>query len=312
MKTSLLQSPHLRGHAFGTFTAFFWGITFICTKHLGNYFSALEILFIRYAIAYALLWCMHPHPLRIKNLKHEGVIFLCGLSGAALYQYLENLSVFYTTPASVSFICALAPIFTAVLAYFMLKEKIRMKTVIGMAVSLVGVFFICFGDAGMIETGLLGDLIMLGGVWLWALYSVLIKRVGEYGYAGLAVTRRIFFYALVLMLPFMAKSFVTMPYSALIRYDVFPNLLFLGAIASAICFFTWNRSVDLLGPTTASLYLFAMPAITLVAQLIYDTVFYGKSDVGFLSLLGMLITLIGLGFSEFGFKKSEKENSSLQ
>ena len=298
MKQARLKSPAVRGHALACFTAFFWGITFICTKHLGNYFSALEILFIRYAIAYALLWCMHPHALRIKNKKHELMIFLCGFSGAALYQYLENLSVFYTTAASVSFICALAPIFTALLAWIFLKERVRARTWIGMAISLIGVFFICFGDAGAIETGLVGDLIMLGGVWLWAIYSVLIKRVGDYGYAGLAVTRRIFFYALVLMLPFMIPSFGTMPYEALTRLDVFPNLLFLGAIASAICFSTWNRSVDLLGATTTSLYLFAMPLITLVAELIYT-----KSLPGFFSLLGMGITLLGLGLSELHFHK---------
>ncbi len=305
MKRTWIQNPKVRGHALASFTAFFWGITFICTKHLGLFFSALEILFIRYLIAYVLLWCLYPHPLSIKNKKHELLIFICGLSGAALYQYLENLSVFYTTAASVSFICALAPIFTALLAWIFLKERVRARTWIGMAISLVGVFFICFGDAGAIETGLVGDLIMLGGVWLWAIYSVLIKRVGDYGYAGLAVTRRIFFYSLILMLPFMIKSFGSMPYEALLRLDVFPNLLFLGAIASAICFSTWNRSVDLLGATTTSLYLFAMPLITLVAELIYT-----KGLPGIFSLLGMGITLLGLGLSELQLGKTEKNKSN--
>jgi drug/metabolite transporter (DMT)-like permease len=306
MNPTFFKHPTLRGHALASFTAFFWGITFICTKHLGLYFSSLEILFIRYLIAYALLWCMHPHALRIKNLKQEGMILLCGLTGALVYQYLENLSVSYTTAASVSFICAITPICTALLAWLFLKERVRMRTWLGMAISLIGVFFICFGDAGRIETGLMGDLIMLGGIWLWSVYSVLIKKVGDFGYAGLAVTRRIFFYALVFMLPFMIKSFGTMPYGALTRLDVFPNLLFLGAIASAICFSTWNRSVDLLGATTTSLYLFATPLITLVAELIY-----ARSLPGFFSLLGMGITLVGLGISELSFKKrTQSKNNS--
>ncbi len=303
MKNALIKKPRLLGHAYGTFTAVVWGVTFICTKHLSAYFSALEILFLRYALAYLLLWCIHPRPLRIKSIKHEGMILLCGISGAALYQYLENLSVFYTTPASVSFICALAPVFTALLAYFLLKERVRLRTYAGMGVSLVGVFFICFGDAGRIETGLVGDLIMLGGVWLWALYSVLIKKVGDYGYDGIAVTRRIFFYALAVLLPFMPQSLVSMPYAALLQADVFPNLLFLGAVASAICFFTWNRAVELLGATTTSLYLLAMPVITLFSQLIYDAVFLGESKLGLFSILGMGITMIGLFVSESPFKK---------
>ena len=76
---------------------------------------------------------------------------------------------------------------------------------------------------------------------------------------------------------------------------------FLGAIASAICFFTWNRSVELLSATKASLYLFVMPLITLVAEMIY-----AGTLPGIYSLLGMAITLIGLGTSELPLKTKKR------
>ena len=77
--------------------------------HLEQSFSALEILFVRYTIAYIVCWIICPRPLKFTGLKSEAMLLLAAVSGSALYQYLENLSVVYTNPASVSFITAVAP-----------------------------------------------------------------------------------------------------------------------------------------------------------------------------------------------------------
>lgn len=122
-----------------------WGLTFFFIKELQGTFSSLEILFLRYCVAYAALWLMCPKWVKF-NLKQELYFFGAALSGATLYQYLENVSVEYTSPASVSFLTALAPLFTALFAYFFLKEKVTLQTVIGMLISIVGVGLICFGD----------------------------------------------------------------------------------------------------------------------------------------------------------------------
>lgn len=102
------------------------------------------------------------------------------MSGAAFYQYPENLSVSFTSPASVSFITATAPIFTAILAHKFLGEKLTPKIFFGMLVSLVGVLLICFGDSKKLETGLLGDLIIFGSIWLWAVCSILVKKIAAF------------------------------------------------------------------------------------------------------------------------------------
>ena len=78
------------------------------------------------------------------------------------------------------------------------------------------------------------------------------------------------------------------------RPEIFINLLFLGIFASAICFMTWNRSVEKLGATTTSKYLFISPIITLIAQ----SLFY-KTAVGTAALVGMAVTLVGVGITEF-------------
>lgn len=291
------MNQKIKNHSFAFFTIFIWGITFISTKHLEQSFSALEILFVRYTIAYIVCWIICPRPLKFTGLKSEAMLLLAAVSGSALYQYLENLSVVYTNPASVSFITAVAPLFTAVLAQKYLDEKVTAKNIIGMLISIIGVFFICFGDSKALETGLLGDLIIFASIWLWAVYSIVIKKITELGFEQFQVTRRLFMYSLILMIPFMAFKPSHMDFSALSNPYLLMNFAFLGIFASALCFSTWNISVAKLGATTTSKYLFIMPLITLVAQSIYD-----KSGIGIAALAGMFITLSGIGVSEFGKK----------
>lgn len=283
-------------HGLALFTMFVWALTFIFTKELQNSFSSLEILFLRYSIAYVVLWAMCPKRIKF-NLKQELYFFGASLSGASLYQYLENVSVEYTSPASVSFITAMAPLFTAFFAYFILKEKLTAQTVIGMVVSIVGVGFICFGDSTKIETGFIGDMIIFCTVWLWGVYSIIVKKIADFNLPGFAVTRRIFFYSILEMA-------VPMIITGDIKKSDFTagnvlGLLYLGIFASAICFYTWNRSVDKLGTITTSKYLFILPAITFFAQLIYN-----KSAVSMVAVVGMAIILLGLFISEMKLKKN--------
>lgn len=295
-----MSKTRLRDHLLAFTTIFIWGLTFLSTKSLGSHLSSLEILFGRYLIAYAVLWVMCPKPFFFQGWKKEDLLFVTALSGTAVYQYLENLSVSYTSPASVSFITATAPIFTALLAHRFLGEKVTAKTIIGMLVSLLGVFFICFGDSKNAETGMIGDLIILGSIWLWAVYSVLVKKIAEFGFHQLQQTRRLFLYSLVCMLPFMLFQKNSGLLSAFFLKESLFHLVFLGVFASALCFAGWNHAVEKLGATTTSKYLFIMPLITLIGQALYNQNALGKE-----ALLGMAVTLLGIGISEFSLRRKE-------
>lgn len=289
-----MRLERIKEHFLAFLTVLIWGVTFVSTKYLTDSLSSLEILYIRYLIAYAALWIICPRFFGFTNLKHELMMFFAAMSGAAIYQYLENVSVCYTTPASVSFITATAPIFTALLAHKYLGEKLSAKLFLGMAVSVAGIFLICFGDSKTVETGLLGDMIIFFSIWLWAVYSVLIKKISAFGYPGFLVTRRLFFYSVIAMTPFMAVTGDPERLKSVLRPEIFINLLFLGILASAVCFATWNRSVEKLGATTTSKYLFVSPIITLLAQAIVY-----RGAVGTAALVGMAVTLIGVGITEF-------------
>ena len=46
------------------------------------------------------------------------------------------------------------------------------------------------------------------------------------------------------------------------------NLLYLGLFASALCFRTWNRVVEILGAVKSSVYIYMVPVVAVVASAI--------------------------------------------
>lgn len=75
----------------------------------------------------------------------------------------------------------------------------------------------------------------------------------------------------------------------------FANLLFLGLVASAMCFTTWNMAVRSLGTVRASLYIYLVPVITVaVSVVVLD------ERLTLLSATGTVLTLAGLFLSQSG------------
>ena len=72
------------------------------------------------------------------------------------------------------------------------------------------------------------------------------------------------------------------------------NLLFLGLGASAICFVTWNIAVKTIGAVKASLYINAVPMVTVILSMI---VLHEK--LNWMSSLGIALVLCGLLISQF-------------
>ena len=53
----------------------------------------------------------------------------------------------------------------------------------------------------MLQLNPLGDVLALLAALTWAFYSILTRKIGDYGYNTLQVTRRIFCWGLIFMLP---------------------------------------------------------------------------------------------------------------
>lgn len=96
---------------------------------------------------------------------------------------------------------------------------------------------------------------------VWSVYSTLVDRIADAGYETLAATKRIFAWGLLFTMP--AVPFAgAFPALGLVDPLVVANLLFLGLLASAACFATWNFAVKHLGAVVTSTYIYLVPALT--------------------------------------------------
>ena len=123
-----------KGHLLALFCAVVWGTTFVASKRLLAVYSPVQLMFLRFAAAYAVLWIAYPHWER-PVWREELYYLLMGVSGCTLYFWTENTALTLTYTANVSTIVALAPLLTAILAHVVTKgrEKLDKWVWIGFA-----------------------------------------------------------------------------------------------------------------------------------------------------------------------------------
>ncbi|MEY8392666.1 DMT family transporter [Lachnospiraceae bacterium 45-W7] len=292
------------GHIAALVTIVIWGTTFISTKILLADFTPIEILFFRFLLGLLVLIAVHPKRLRIKDIKQEFTFAAAGLCGICLYYLLENIALTVTTASNVGVIISVSPFFTAVLSHIFRKteEKLKTQFFIGFIVAMTGICLISFSGSEL-ELNPVGDILAVVAAFVWAVYSLLTKKISGYGYHTLQTTKRIFTYGILFMLPFLFVFDFRLNVQKFINPVYILNLVYLGLGASALCFVTWNYAVKMLGAVKTSVYIYIVPVITVVTSMIVL-----REEITWMAAIGIGLTLIGLFLSEskFRFKKRGK------
>ena len=292
----MLQKYELTGHLVAFLTVLIWGVTFVSTKVLLEAFTPVEILFIRFSMGYLALAAAFPKFMKFTDLRLELLFAGAGLCGVTLYFLFENIALTYTMASNVGVLVSIAPFLTAMLAWkFLHTERPGCVFFVGFACAIAGISMIYFNGAGVLKLNPLGDALALLAAFVWAIYSVLIRKIGGYRLNTILVTRRAFFYGLVFMLPVISAMGFSSELEALAKPRYFLNLLFLGIGASAMCFATWNFAVKRLGAVKTSVYIYMVPVVSVVSAAIVL-----REHITALAICGTMLTLGGLAISEFG------------
>ena len=295
-------------HAAALITVLIWGTTFVATKLLLGHFSAVEILFIRFVLGFASLWLASlpeyagkkEQPPRI--FRHELYFAAAGLAGVTLYYLLENIALSYSTASNVGIIVAISPIFSAILASLFLKgEKISFRFLIGFAAAVSGIVLVSLNGNLILRINPLGDILAALAAIVWAVYSILQKKIQAFGYSVIVLTRKTFFYGIIFMIPALAVMGFHPDLSVLAEPKMIAAFLYLGVCACAVCFATWNFVLHILGAMKASAYIYLVPFVDILfASWIL------KEKITWAAVLGTLLILTGLYLSERRSLKNER------
>lgn len=289
-----MQNRPAAGHLAALLTVLIWGTTFISTKVLLTAFQPVEILFFRFLLGLIALCAACPRRLRGTAPRQELTFAAAGLCGVCLYYLLENIALTYTQASNVGVILSVAPFFTALLERLLFRQEgaLGVRFFLGFGAAMAGICLISFGGQAL-ALDPAGDLLALLAAVVWAVYSVLTRRIGAFGYSTVLTTRRVFFYGLLFMLPVLLWSGFRPQPERLAQPLYLANLLFLGLGASALCFVTWNFAVRVLGAAETSLYIYLVPVVTVAASalLLHEVITPAAA-------LGVLLTLAGLFLSQ--------------
>ena len=287
------KDPAGRGHVLALCTILVWGTTFIASTLALRTLTPVELLTFRMLIAIVVLTLANPRRLKLQCRRHQLYLLGAGLTGVTMYFLFENLALTYTSSANCSVIVSTAPFFVAMATRFILKEeKLDRSFFLGFAVAMVGVGMVSFAGRSL-KLNPLGDALCILAAASWAFYSVFIRKLDGYGYNTLLLTRRIFLYGLMFLIPVAAVFGFSVTPQDLLNRDTLISVLFLGLVASALCFVMWNTAVRLIGPVKTSVYIYLIPAVTIVfARLIL------KDPIHPLALAGAGVTLLGLVISQ--------------
>ncbi|MBK5719710.1 DMT family transporter [Dysgonomonas sp. Marseille-P4677] len=285
-------------HIIAIFTVIVWGTTFVSTKILIEYgLSPVEIFLYRFVLAYVGIWFFSPRTLFARNIKDECLCAAAGLCGGALYFVFENTALGITLASNVSLIVCTSPIFTALLSFLIYrKEALKSHLIFGSLIALLGMALVVFNGSFILQINPLGDMLTVLAALSWAFYGIILKKLNG-NYSTLFITRKVFFYGIITMLPFLLMDTATFTPSLLINPIIISNLIFLGLIASLLCFISWNSAVKELGVVQTSNYIYFVPLVTLLTSAIVI-----DEHITIVALLGSLFILCGVYVAENGFK----------
>lgn len=288
-----------------------WGVSFICTKYLLRTFSSLEILILRFVTGYIAFCIISQKPLKTSGIKEELLFMGAGLCGITIYQFVENIAIYFTAANNVSIIVSTCPMFTAIIAAIFLHEKTITKNfVLGFVIAMTGIVLVTLNGSSEFSLSPKGDLLALGSAICWGFYSLFVSKINSLGHGNFASTRRIFFWALIFMIPLAVYGLVFGGKSTSINFcpaentarwsdwKNILNLVILGVFASSLAFVAWNKTCKALGTvkTTAAIYMVC------VVTIIFSFIFLGEK-ISLAGLFGTFLTILGLFISE---KKQNK------
>ena len=281
-------------HLVAFLTVSVWGSTFVFTKLLLlNGLTPAQIFTLRFIIAYVLLLLFSltkkGHRWWAMSVKDELLMLALGITGGSLYFLTENSAMNYTTTTNTSLIVCLCPLFAALLiSLFYKSQRLHGLQIVGSLMAAVGVVAVVLNGHFVLHLSPLGDSLAFTACLCWAFYSLLMIPANR-RYDTLFITRKVFFYGLVSMIPYYLVRPGFPDLDLLLRSDVLLNLLFLGCIASMVCYLCWNWVIKKLGAVTATNYVYFNPVVTILFAWV---ILAEQITIWF--LLGTALILVGM------------------
>jgi len=273
-------------------TIVFWAFAFPFIKIGLQELSPVNLTILRLWIAcivFLILFITRSKKLSKLQKKDIPQIFLLGFLGVIVYHLGLNYGEQYISASAASLIIATIPVFVVILAAIFLKEKITLKIVLGVILSLLGVIIISIAgkpDASLEITYLLGAIAVLIGALVGAGYTIVGKKMLQ-RYSGTSLTVYAFLLGSLGLIPFVSTSLVEEVIN--LSLTGWCIILFLGVCPTVIAYILWYVALEIKNASELSVYLYFIPVLsTIISYIIF------KEVITWLFIFGGALVILGL------------------
>ncbi|RSL33018.1 DMT family transporter [Salibacterium salarium] len=239
------------------------------------------------------------------TLKKEWkAILALGLTGVAFFNSFIYASLQFTSSTNVAIMEASIPVFTILFSLLFLGEKLRGMQWLGVILSMGGAIWVITEGSWELISNLAfnqGDVIMLAAVATWVAYSILVKfHMMKFPIYGSLVIMLVI--ANIVLLPIAAVEWGIYGFPDIFQSNHVFGLLYLGVFPSLIALVLWNKGVEAVGPSQASVFLNLLPVFVIAGSLL----FLGE-EISVVQMLGAIVVISGVLLTT----KSKREASSV-
>ncbi|MDX6151424.1 DMT family transporter [Marinococcus sp. PL1-022] len=265
-----------------------------------NELPPFTIAFFRLMIAFL---CIVPlgwkSAWKAKNIfwAHRLPLIVLTVTGVTFFNTFIYGALQFTSSTNVSVLETIIPAVTVLLSTYILKERLRFIQWIGVVLSIVGALWVVmngrlFAIAEMNWNA--GDGIMVGAIACWSIYSIAVKRYMHLfpPYGVLLVMTGI---SIIILVPFITAEWLFLGVPSFTLSEQLPSLAYLGLFPGFIALLFYNRAVDQLGASKASVFLNFLPVVTMAGAVLWleETLTPAKVIGALIVIAGVLLTTQG-------------------
>ncbi len=290
----MLQNHKVLIHLLAIVIVSIWGTTYVVTKILlGAGLNAADIFFYRFILAYLLTWPLCFRKLWCENWRDEALMVLAGFTGGSLYFLAENTALTVTPACDIAILVSACPIWTSIILALAYKsERLSRRQTLGVVLAFIGVALVIFNGQVVLHISPLGYALGLLSGLTWAFYQWITKPiVGKY--SAWFISRKVFFYGLVTILPYYLYQPLNTDAAILTKPEVIVSIVGLSLVANVGCYALWNLVMKGLGAVKSSFYIYLSPVATM-----FMAYFALGERITLMAVLGLVILVIGMVMAE--------------
>jgi drug/metabolite transporter (DMT)-like permease len=252
----------------------FWGFSFISIKITVAVFPPMSQGFLRFAIALVFLFFMKLKLAPGEKLKARDIPLLlgAGLLGVTFYFFCENNGIALVTASEASIAIGSIPVLTMLADSLSMKfsrnknsaraqtaARIGIRQWIGAFVSRAGVWLVA-GVSFALSGSVLGYIYMAGAAIFWVVYSLLTRPL----FSRCSRIHIVFWQSAAGFIGFIPFSIMEFDKWGSPDLPVILHLVFLSVCCSALGYWSYARSLEVLGMSVSAIFINLIPLVTAI------------------------------------------------